>query len=188
MDQLLQIALVVLVVVGVWALVELALVIRRSRSVVDELDKTMAEVNDTLAETRPVVAKLDGALDELSPAIAQVEPLLKSANIAVDALSANLVEIEGVVRDVSSVTGAAASASNAVTSISDSATGAVQKLLNKHKGSPAGENRALSEGAPAPEADEVPTEPESAPAPKQYYTYGEAAPADTASAQEESDE
>ena len=119
MDPL-HILLALLVIAGIWALIELALTIRRARTTVDSLDKTMGEVNDMLAETRPVVAKLDGAIDELQPALTQVEPLLKSANVAVDALTSNLIEVEAVVRDVSAVTGAAANAGNAVSGVADS--------------------------------------------------------------------
>lgn len=177
MDPL-HILLVLLVIAGIWAVIELALTIRRARTTVDSLDKTMGEVNDMLAETRPVVAKLDGAIDELQPALTQVEPLLKSANVAVDALTSNLIEVEAVVRDVSAVTGAAANAGNAVSGVADSASEAVQKLLGKFKpGSPDPE-RALNEGADssreavltsAPE--DAPAEaPAPAPAPR-YYTY-----------------
>lgn len=53
--------------------------------VVDSLDKTVTDLNNTIAEAQPVVAKLDGAVDELTPALAQMEPLLKSSKTAVDA-------------------------------------------------------------------------------------------------------
>ena len=74
------------------------------------------------------------------PALAQVEPLLKSSKTAVDALTSNLVEVEAVVRDISEVTGSMAEASNAVSSVTDSAAGAVQKLFNKVK-APRGRRR-----------------------------------------------
>lgn len=175
MDPL-HILLVLLVIAGIWALIELALTIRRARTTVDSLDKTMGEVNDVLAETRPVVAKLDGAIDELQPALTQVEPLLKSANVAVDALTSNLIEVEAVVRDVSAVTGAAANAGNAVSGVADSASEAVQKLLGKFKpGSPDPE-RALNEGADSSREAVLTSAPEDAPAEApapapRYYTY-----------------
>lgn len=174
--DLLHILLVLLVIAGIWAVIELALTIRRARTTVDSLDKTMGEVNDMLAETRPVVAKLDGAIDELQPALTQVEPLLKSANVAVDALTSNLIEVEAVVRDVSAVTGAAANAGNAVSGVADSASEAVQKLLGKFKpGSPDPE-RALNEGADSSREAVLTSAPEDAPAEApapapRYYTY-----------------
>ena len=175
MDPL-HILLVLLVIAGIWAVIELALTIRRARTTVDSLDKTMGEVNDMLAETRPGVAKLDGAIDELQPALTQVEPLLKSANVAVDALTSNLIEVEAVVRDVSAVTGAAANAGNAVSGVADSASEAVQKLLGKFKpGSPDPE-RALNEGADSSREAVLTSAPEDAPAEApapapRYYTY-----------------
>ena len=54
----LTIALIALVVAGIWAVVELALVLRRTRQSVAELTDS---VNDTIGEVRPVIAKLDGA-------------------------------------------------------------------------------------------------------------------------------
>lgn len=175
MDPL-HILLALLVIAGIWAVIELALTIRRARTTVDSLDKTMGEVNDMLAETRPVVAKLDGAIDELQPALTQVEPLLKSANVAVDALTSNLIEVEAVVRDVSAVTGAAANAGNVVSGVADSASEAVQKLLGKFKpGSPDPE-RALNEGADSSREAVLTSAPEDAPAEApapapRYYTY-----------------
>lgn len=172
-----QIALLVLAVAGVWAVVELALTLRKTRTVVDSLDKTVSDLNNTLSEAQPVVAKLDGAVDELTPALAQVEPLLKSSKTAVDALTSNLVEVEAVVRDISEVTGSVAEASNAVSSVTDSAAGAVQKLFNKVKAPAADADRKLA--AAAAEAEQ-PTErvliddddvQKPAAKPAQYYTY-----------------
>ena len=175
MDPL-HILLVLLVIAGIWAVIALALTIRRARTTVDSLDKTMGEVNDMLAETRPVVAKLDGAIDELQPALTQVEPLLKSANVAVDALTSNLIEVEAVVRDVSAVTGAAANAGNAVSGVADSASEAVQKLLGKFKPGSPDPVRSVNEGADSSREAVLTSAPEDAPAEApapapRYYTY-----------------
>ena len=127
-----QIVLVALAAVGVWAVVELALVLRRTRSTMGSIDKTVDELSEIMAKkTRPVIAKLDGAVDELAPALAQVEPLLKQAGVAMEALSADLVEVNGVLRDVAQVTGTVSTASGAVTGIADAASEKVQRLLGK---------------------------------------------------------
>ena len=173
----LQIILIVLVVAGVWAVVELALALRRMRTTMDGIDKTMAEVTDavveakeTLAETRPVIAKLDGAIDDMQPALERVEPLLESAHIATNALSADLVEVEAVIRDVSAFTGAAANAGSAFTNAADTASEAVQRLLGRRKATPAPDTeRALEDGANA--ADVEPSAEEAAPVASKYYTY-----------------
>ena len=179
-----QIALLLLAVAGVWAVVELALTLRKTRTVVDSLDKTVSDLNNTLAEAQPVVAKLDGAVDELTPALAQVEPLLKSSKTAVDALTSNLVEVEAVVRDISEVTGARAEASNAVSNVTDSAAGAVQKLFNKVKAPAADADRKLAAAeaeqptervligeAEDEAADGADVAQKPATKPAQYYTY-----------------
>lgn len=178
-----QIALLLLAVAGVWAIIELALTLRKTRNVVDSLDKTVNDLNNTIAEAQPVVAKLDGAVDELTPALAQMEPLLKSSKTAVDALTSNLVEVEAVVRDISEVTGSMAEASNAVSSVTDSAAGAVQKLFNKVKAPAADADRKLAAEAEQPtervligEAEDEAVDGADAaqkPAakPAQYYTY-----------------
>ena len=179
-----QIVLLLLAIAGVWAVIELALTLRKTRTVVDSLDKTVSDLNNTLAEAQPVVAKLDGAVDELTPALAQVEPLLRSSKTAVDALTSNLVEVEAVVRDISEVTGSVAEASNAVSSVTDSAAGAVQKLFNKVKAPAADADRKLAAAEAEQPTERVligETEDEAADGadaaqkaaakPAQYYTY-----------------
>lgn len=167
-----SIALIVLTLAGIWAVVEIALAMRRARGAAKALDKTIDQLNDTISEARPVVAKLDGAIDELQPSLSQVEPLLKKANVAIEALSADLIEVNGVIRDVSQLTGGVASASEAVTSITDAASDKVQRLFGRRpKAAPAAE-RSLTEPA-ADGADvevPVPAQPQSE---QTYYTYGE---------------
>ncbi len=193
-----KIALIVLAAAGVWAVVELALVLRRTRGVVDSLDKTVEQVNSTIEEARPVVAKLDGVVDELQPAVAQIEPLvdelqpavaqieplLKQATVAVEALSADLVEVNGVLRDVSAVSGAASSASNAVTGLADAASEKVHKLFAKPRkpehvpAAPAFADapsepldRSLDLEPAGPEAARDDADHEVADADRQYFTY-----------------
>ena len=173
-----QIVLIVLVAAGIWAVVELALTIRRARTTVDTLDKTMNEVNEAIGEARPVIAKLDGVVDDLQPALSQVEPLLKQGSVAIEALSADLIEINGVLRDVSQVTGT-------VSTASDAATEKVQRLLGK-KHRTASAKRALSESAEPKDADasdalaaeDADTRADTEPAPieapaNRYFTYSD---------------
>lgn len=178
----LQIVLIILVIAGIWAAVELALVLRRARSTVDTLDTTLNGINETLAETKPVIEKLDATLDDMQPALGQVEPLLKQGSIAIEALSADLIEVNGVLRDVSTVTGSMSSASGAVSGIASAATEKVHKFLNKRQGEPADPERTLTEkasvdavAAQPPEEqpeEEAPSEEQKVQA-KQYYTYSD---------------
>ncbi|MDY2778088.1 MAG: hypothetical protein SOU51_06875 [Collinsella sp.] len=166
----LQIVLIVLAAAGVWAVIELALTLRRARGTVESLDKSVEEVNEVVNEARPVIAKLDGALDELSPALAQVEPLLKQAGVAIEALSADLIEVNGVLRDVSQVTGTVSSASDAVSGLADAASEKVQQLLGRGRG--ASSEHALEQGSvpePTPSGSEDTSSSE--PTGSRYYTY-----------------
>ena len=179
-----QVVLIVLVLVGIWAVAEIAMTVRRARQSVDTLDKTVGEVNDAIAEARPVISKLDGVLDDLGPALSQVEPLLKQATVAVEALSADLVEVNGVLRDVSAVSGAASSASNAVTGLADAASEKVHKLFakpRKPEHTPAAPAFADAPSEPldrsfdlepaAPEAVRDDVDHGAADADRQYFTY-----------------
>lgn len=177
--DLLHIALIVLVIAGVWVLVELALVLQRTRGVVGNLDKSVEQLNTTLAEAQPIVAKLDGAMDELQPAMAQLEPILKNVNTTVGSLNSNLVEIEGVVRDVSAVTGTAGNAANAVNNITDSASQKVSKIFGRRKAAEPERTLepAAEEGGQAAAAEawaEATAKPAEAHGKKSYYTYGDA--------------
>ncbi len=177
-----QIALIVLIVAGAWAVVELALVFRRTRGTVDTLDKTMGKLNDTIDDVRPVINKLDETVENLQPAIQQVEPLLQRSTIAVEALSADLIEVNGVLRDVSQITGGVSTASGAMSNIAGAATEKVQKLFNKkHHDEPASPDRTLTESAgagslhadtPSEKMDEHQDEmTDVATSDKSYYTY-----------------
>lgn len=177
-----QIALIVLIVAGVWAVVELALVFRRTRGTVDTLDKTMGKLNDTIDDVRPVINKLDETVENLQPAIQQVEPLLQRSAIAVEALSADLIEVNCVLRDVSQITGGVSTASGAMSNIAGAATEKVQKLFNKkHHDEPASPDRTLTESAgagslhadtPSEKMDEHQDEmTDVATSDKSYYTY-----------------
>ena len=180
-----QIVLLALGVAGIWAVVELALVLRRTRGAVETLDKTVAEVADTIEEARPVVAKLDGIVDELQPAVAQLEPLLKQTTVAVEALSADLVEVNGVLRDVSAVSGTASAASNAVSGLADAASEKVQRLFCRARKAGEDAAHALDHAATAGAIAEPPAAPASEAtadiepsdgqlAGEQYFTYGDA--------------
>lgn len=130
MDPL-YIVLMVLAAVAVWAVVELARIVRRAHAAVDTLEKTLDEVQGAVAEARPVIAKVDESLEALQPALEQIEPLLKQGGVAVEALSADLVEVNGLLRDVSNVTESVSSASGAVSGIASAASEKVQRFLGR---------------------------------------------------------
>lgn len=183
MDQLdpLTIALVILVVAAAWAVVELALTLRRTRAAVSDLSDAVSE---TLAEARPVIAKLDGAADELVPATKRIEPILEKASTSVDLLNVDLVRVESILSDVGSVTGTGARVSDAVSGAADAvasgvagAVGKVAAAVAGRHGDEEGHRLDVPSAAPAHLAA-----PEAAPVERVsgdagYFTYPAARPA-----------
>ncbi|HQE70628.1 MAG TPA: DUF948 domain-containing protein, partial [Atopobiaceae bacterium] len=96
-----QIALLVLVIAGVWAVVELALTIRKTRKVVDEISIT---ANETVGQVQPIIGKVDGIMDELDPTIKQVPELLGKVGTAVDSVNDILGDVSGTTGAVATVT------------------------------------------------------------------------------------
>lgn len=164
----LNIALVCLVVAAVWAVIELALTIRKSRTTIDGLAES---VNTTIAELQPVISKFDGMADELQPTAKELTPLVQKAQTAVDAASLDLLRIDGILGDVSTVTGTGAAATTAVSSAVESVAGAATGLIGRMTGStPKAETAKLEEkttGAAAPK----PSEEEAKESDPGYFTY-----------------
>lgn len=131
----LTIALIVLVVAGIWAVIELALFLRRTRKGVADITDSVSE---TISELRPTVAKLDGIVDELGPAAKQIEPILDKASTTVDLVNVNLVRTESVLSDVNTATNSAAQITTSVTGAAGSAAAAVAGAVNKVAGKVSG--------------------------------------------------
>ena len=181
-----QIALIVLAVAGVWAVVEVALILRRTRETIASLDKTVEGINATIEDVRPVITRLDETIDSLQPALDQLEPLLHNGSIAVEALSADLLEVNAVLRDVSQISDNVSNASGAVSNIAGAATEKVSKLFNR-KGADSSDagSRVLTEAA-GEDIWNCPTEgtPAESSDANAYYTYDPMS-SDEAPAQEE---
>lgn len=137
-SMVLFIAIVILLLVLIWAVVELALTLRSSRKAVnhavERIDGTLDDVSSVLSDAQPVIQRLDGITEELEPASAQVEPLLDKVGTAVDALSVDLVHVDDILADVSTVTGTGASVSGAVTKATNAAADSLVGLANRISG------------------------------------------------------
>lgn len=177
--DILQIALIALVVVGVWAVVEVALTMRAARRDVERLTSSATEV---IEQAQPVVAKLDGMVDELEPAVKQVAPLLEKTEGAVDAANVSLERLNGILEDVSSVSGTASTVTDAVNRVAESAASGVASVVTRLRGGASAEEAARLDASPEPERVELqpggPTQgPEEPSAPTRYVDYGEVAAA-----------
>ena len=150
--DILTIALIVLVVAGIWLLVELAISARRIRPVINEAERAVKEarpaiahadeliqeiqplvthIDEVVTQIEPVVSHVDEAVTNASPALTQVDPLLVKTSDAVGALSDNLRQLEGILSDVSRISDRAGSAtiavSDAATNIANKAKSAILK-------------------------------------------------------------
>lgn len=178
----LDIVLIVLVVIGIWAVVEVALTMRSARRNIDRLTTSASEVID---QAQPIVAKLDGIVDELEPASKEALPLLKKAESSLDAASASLERVNGILEDVSSVSGTASSVTDAVNRAAESAVSGVASVVSRLKGGAPAERAARLEQAEAPEGDDEPAAAAVEQVPPRYVEYGPVAAADDAENVEE---
>lgn len=193
MDYL-QIAVLVLVVIAVWAVVEIALTMRSARRDISKLTASATEAISTVTEVveqaQPVVAKLDGIADELEPASKRLVPLIEEAEAAAGSVDDAFKSLNGVLEDVSTVSGTASSVTDAVNRAAESAVSGVVSVVSRLKGGPSHEAARL-EGAPRAQdqerADEAPAPQREESAPTRYveYTTVSAGSADEARVTEE---
>lgn len=165
----LTIFVIVLVAAVIWAVVELALTIRKARGSVDTL---VDEVQGTVKDVNAVIKKVDTTVEDVNPAVKQLEPLLSKAETTIDAVTLDLLHLNDTIADINTVTGAGAKATNAVTGVVDKAANAVSGAVSRIAGK-ADEDVAKLEGSAAPtlegtvEVAEVKTEAKDS----GYFTY-----------------
>lgn len=126
--DLLHIVLVVLVVAAVWAVVELALTIRKARS---SLEEVVNSANETIAQVQPIITKADGIVDDLQPSVAQVPALLEKAEGTITSATDALDNVNVILGDVSTVSGVTANVTNTVTKAATSAVTGVAGAISK---------------------------------------------------------
>lgn len=177
MDYL-NIALIVLVLVAVWAVVEVALTVRSARKNIDEVS---ASANEVIAQAQPIVAKLDGMVDELEPAVKQMPAVAVKANVAMDSANASLNSMNAILADVSTVSGTAAGVTETVNDAVQGAASSVAKAVKKVTGrGAAAPSRTLTAAEGAVDSGSVTIDEQAAKAraprkPTAYVVYGDAA-------------
>lgn len=157
--DVLHIVLIALVAVAIWAVIELALTIRKARASVDEITRT---ANDTIQQVQPIIAKADGMVDDLQPSIKGVQPLIDKAGTAVDVATVDLATLNDILSDVSDVSGAASNVTNTVSRVADSAANGVAGALGKITGKTPRQPSHLTAGSAEPKAVEAPEAKEQA--------------------------
>lgn len=165
-----SILLVVLIGVAVWAVVELALLLRKTRGTVDELTEG---VNETLNQVQPIITKLDGVIDTLQPTLNEVEPMVEKVELALDEANVSLAKINGILGDVSEMSEAANSVTSSVKDATSAAVNTVAGLVDRVAGGSRGKRAAIeasakSEAVPALDVASEVDEPRHG----GYITYG----------------
>ncbi len=133
--NVLDIALNLLALAGIWAVVELALTIRKTRSTVDTITKEVTDItknaNAALDQVQPIIQKVDGMVTDLEPAVEQIEPLLEKASTAVDVVTVDLSSVNDILVDVSSVTDTASNVTSTFSKAANSAVSGVAGVVGK---------------------------------------------------------
>lgn len=129
--SMLDIALIVLVLVAVWAVVELALTIRSARKSIGEV---VVSANETIAQIQPVIVKVDGMADELDPAVKQIPGMLEKTTGTIDSATATLDNLNAILGDVGTVTNVASSVTATVSDAATSAVSGVAGVISKVAG------------------------------------------------------
>ena len=147
------ILVIALLAVGIWAVIELVLVLRRARKTVDTANELVTEAKTSL---EPTLARIDPIVEQVQPAAARLDPLVERAQLTVDAANLEIMRLDQILEDVSKVTEVAGKAAQSVDTVTSApaelVTGAVEKLRGAAKGSSRrnAAKRALSgEGADA---------------------------------------
>ncbi len=129
MFQMNDMALTVLIWVGVaaiaalvWLVVEAALTVRSARSTITELSERV----------EPTLAHVEQITESLKPAIDRLDPLMERASLTVDTVNLELMQIDKILSDTSNITGTASGAVQKISDVANApanlASGAVDKL------------------------------------------------------------
>lgn len=130
--SLLDLALIVLVLAGAFALVALGRSLMQLAASIKEISDRLNTALDTL---EPSLVQINALADELPAILAEAQPLLKKTGTVIDALSLDLLRVEGILSDLSHATGAvnkvSNSASRAANSVSSTIVGATNSIKER---------------------------------------------------------
>lgn len=131
----LKIMLVVLVIAAIWAVVELALTFRKTRTTLDGVNKAVDDIshsaNELIDQAMPVIDKADGLVDELDPVVRSVPGLIGSTSTMLDEGTASFTKLNKILGDVSSATHGVAGVGESATRIMNTATSAAVGVVSK---------------------------------------------------------
>lgn len=117
----LPILYVVIAIVVIWLIVELILTIRKTRAVVEDVQKSLDVV----------VKDVDDIKTDLMPAIKKVDPLMDRVSLSVDAVNLELLRVDEIMTDVKTMSAAAAGATKSINTVTSAPVDFVSGVANK---------------------------------------------------------
>ncbi len=115
---------IVFAIVGValvWFVIELALVIRRVRKTVGNLED---QIKPTLDHVEQITA-------DLEPAVAKADPIMDRASLTVDAVNLEIMRVDEILEDVTNVTDGLSSAVDVVENVTNAPANFVNSLSSR---------------------------------------------------------
>lgn len=139
-NQILPFLYAAVAVVIIWLIIELVLTIRKTRKVVDEVQKTV----------NVAVQDVDEIKNELMPAIKKVDPLMDRVSLSVDAVNLELLRVDEIMTDVKTMSSAAAGATKSINTVASAPVDFVSGVADKvrrHFGPKAASKESMRIGA-----------------------------------------
>lgn len=137
-SSILPVVYVVVGIVLVWFVVELAITVRRTRAVVEDVKRqaepTLATAQRIAVELEPVVQSVQRMAESLEPAVERVDPLVERVSLTVDAANLEIMRIDGILEDVSEIAGSASSAVSAVEAVTSAPLATVNAMSDRVRG------------------------------------------------------
>lgn len=142
--------IIVLVAAGIWAVIELALTIRKARASLTEtlggVNKVITTANEAIEQAQPIIGKIDGTMDDIEPSIKEIYPLIERVETTVDVATVSLAKVNDILGDVSEVSGSAASVSATVKNVTSNAANNMAGAVGRFSRSGGHDAAKLSDG------------------------------------------
>lgn len=137
-NSILPVVYAIVGVVLVWFVVELAITVRRARTVVEDVKRqvepTLASAQRITADLEPAVKNVQKMAEALEPAVDRVDPLVERVSLTVDAANLEIMRLDGILEDVSEITGTASSAVSAVEAVTSAPIATVNAMTDRVRG------------------------------------------------------
>ena len=105
----------------IWFIVELVLLLRRTRKVIKDVHE---QIEPTLDHIEKITA-------ELEPVVPKIDPLVDRVSLTVDAANLEIMRLDQILEDVSEITDTVSSAANAVDTVAQAPVEFVANVTSK---------------------------------------------------------